>query len=306
MAIHSITKSPNTFWMQIVITLAVIMAIILLFKYQNTAAFHEGFVQDKPFVSKTGTSVYDDFYVDIYDRLMECKKRADYEIAQVIQTTQPDTKYDTLLDIGSGTGHLVSLLQKKGFRVYGLDNSKAMVDYCEKHNPDALIKHGDALEPMMYEQGVFSHIFCMGFMVYHVDNKAQLFHNIYHWLRPGGYFIVHLIDPDKFDTIVPAGRPKMIKSPQNYVKRRIIKTNVDFIDFTYSGEYEFRKNETLFKETFVDGLTKNVRKNEIPLYMETRQNIIRAIMMTGFTSKGEFNMVPCNGDKYQYIYIFVK
>lgn len=304
------SKSINMEWIQIMVFLATLIAILWFFKRQNTAALHEGFVQDKPFVLKMGEKVYDAFYVDIYDRLMKCNERADYEINHVIQATQPDPKYAVFLDIGSGTGHLVDQLQKRGFKSFGLEKSTAMIEYCTEHHPDALIKRGDAMEPMLYEPGGFSHILCVGFTIYHFKNKVQLMQNIYHWLQPGGYFILHLVDPDKFDTIVPVGRTKWWNdktSPHEYAKQRITRTNVDFIDFTYSGEYMFsKKGETVFQETFTDGLTKNVRKNEMVLYMEKKQNILRMAMNVGFSSMGESTMSDCNGDSHQYLYIFTK
>lgn len=300
-----LSKNPDTYWMRILILLAIIMAIVFLFKTQSSA-FHEGFVQDKAYVFKTGPDVYDEFYVDIYDRLMSCKERANYEIGQVIQATQPDPKFDIFLDIGSGTGHLVSKLHEKGFQSYGLESSKTMVEYCEKHHPEIGIKLGDALVPDTYEKGVFSHILCVGFTIYHIENKARLLQNVHSWLRPGGYFIVHLVDQETFDTIIPVGRPKMVQSPQEHVKERITKTQVDFIDFTYAGEYIFDKNLTVFKETFVDGLSKNVRQNEMPLYMMKKQNVVQLIMKVGFISVGVYDMFGCNGDKHQYLYIFTK
>jgi SAM-dependent methyltransferase len=301
------TQKINMRWIEILVILAIITAILLFFKRQNISELHEGFVQDKPFVLKMGENVYDPFYVEIYDRLMKTKERVEFEINHVINATQPDPKYATILDIGSGTGYLVDQLHKRGFKTFGLERSKAMIDYCTENYPNALIKEGNAMEPMLYENGVFSHILCMGLTIYDFKEKLPLFQNIYHWLRPGGYFIVHLVDPAKFDTIVPVGRTKWWNktSPHDYAKQRITRTNVDFIDFTYSGEYVFDK-DTIFQETFVDGMSKNVRKNERVLYMEKMQNILRMIMGVGFSSVGEATLADYNGDQYQYLYIFNK
>ena len=41
------------------------------------------------------------------------------------------------------------------------------------------------------------------------------------WLMPGGYLIVHLVDRESFDPILPPGNPLYVVSPQKYAKERI-------------------------------------------------------------------------------------
>ena len=60
----------------------------------------------------------------------------------------------------------------------------------------------------------------MYFTMYYVKNKIQLIKNCYNWLRPGGYFIVHLVNREMFDPIINAGDPLTMVSAQKYAKKR--------------------------------------------------------------------------------------
>ena len=117
---------------------------------------------------------------------------------------------------------------------------------------------------------------------------------------------MHLVDPDKFDTIIPGGIPDLLKNPQQYSPRRITDTNIDFIDFQYKGSYDFSKkdqNKVLLKETFTDELTKHVRQQETNFYMEPMNVILQLASRTGFIPKGEVSMEPFSHDKYQKLVI---
>jgi hypothetical protein len=59
------------------------------------------------------------------------------------------------------------------------------------------------------------------------------------WLMPGGHVIVHLVNRDKFDPILPPGNPLYVVSPQKYAKKRITHTKVKFHGFAYESEFDF-------------------------------------------------------------------
>ena len=300
------TKNPNKQWLLLLIILGIILFCILLFKRQNLAPYFEGFSQNSRFVMKQNADIYDDLYVEIYDRLMQPEKRCDFELDQIIQMTQPSENNSVFLDVGSGTGHLVNNLQKRGYSVYGIDKSPVMVSHSTKHHPDIDVKCGDATnEPMLYDRGTFTHILCVGMTVYQFSNKMEFFRNSYYWLMPGGYLVLNLVDRDEFDTIIPGGRPPLLNSPQQYANKRITDTIIDFIDFEYKGSYKIAENGSniMLKETFTDALTKNVRQNEMTLYMENLDDILKMASYCGFLMQGQVNMYDCTGDKHQYLYI---
>ena len=82
---------------------------------------------------------------------------------------------------------------------------------------------------------------------------------------PGGYFILHLVNRDKFDPILNTADPLHIVSAQKYAKKRITNSLVKFKDFQYKANFELDKENNLaeFKEDMIDDKTKNVRQNNM-------------------------------------------
>ena len=292
-------------WFRTLFILAIIMVCIIWFKKQDLSPYYEGFTQDTPYIFKQGNEIYDDFYAEIYNQLMLPDKRSNFEIENIIEMTKPNEK-SCFLDIGSGTGEISGKLTKKGYQVYALDSSQAMVKYVEKNHPNVQIKCGDAKQAISYEKGSFSHILTTGFSIYLFENKDEYFRNCFFWLKPGGYLIIHLVDRDKFDPIIPGGKPPLLKNPQKYSSSRITDTVIDFIDFKYKGNYNFSKsdqNEVSLKETFTDELTKNVRQQETKFYMENMNFILQRASQSGFIPHAQINMEQCCEDEHQYLII---
>jgi SAM-dependent methyltransferase len=304
------SKNPNKIWIKIMIVFSILILLFILYKKLKKSAIHEGFSQKERFVLKRDSDAYDEFYVKIYDTLNVPGPRTDYEMKTIIDMTQASPK-STFLEVGSGTGHLVNKLQKAGYQAYGIDKSKAMVEQSKEQFPHIHSKCGDVAEPMAFDKNTFSHILCMNKNIYQFQDKVAFFRNCFHWLLPGGYLIIHLVDRDNFDPIVSAGKPKIFSasSPQQYSDKRINNTIIDFGDFKYKAEYDFKnKNRdiTVFKETFTDKLSSNVRQNEQTLYMEDISDIIKSVQFSGFILQGKTDMenVPVTRDKHQYLYIF--
>jgi len=292
-------------WYNILFILAILMVSIIWFKKQDLSSYYEGFTQETPYLFKEGNDIYDDFYAEIYNQLMLPDKRCTFEIDKIVEMTAPSEK-STFLDIGSGTGEISGQLTKRGFDVYALDTSKSMIDYIEKNHPKVNGKCGNAQNPITYEKGSFSHILATGMSIYLFENKDEFLRNCFYWLKPGGYLIVHLVDREKFDPIVPGGKPPLLKNPQQYSSTRIDDTVIDFIDFKYRGKYDFSQldnNKVKFIETFTDDLTKNVRQQETQYYMEPMNNILRQSSYTGFIPHAQVNMVQGCEDENQYLVI---
>ena len=147
----------------------------------------------------------------------------------------------------------------------------------------------------------------MYFTIYHMKNKERFFTNVINWLMPGGYFILHLVDREKFDPILPAGQGFLIVSPQKYAKERITKTKVHFHDFIYSADFDLNstKNIAIFNEKFKFKNGDSVRKNQHILYMETEDDILSVAQQCGFIIDGKIDLLKCGYDS-QFIYILRK
>ena len=290
-------------WFSTLFILAIIMIIIFWYKRQDLTPYYEGFSQEEPFIFKSGVDVFDDFYAQIYNRLMYPDKRCDFQIDKIIEMTQP-SESSTFLDIASGTGEISKKLSERGYNVYAIDESLDMTKHLKNNSPNVVAKCGNVREPIQYEKGSFSHIICNGFGIYLFEDKNEFFRNCYFWLRSGGYLILHIVDPDKFDTIVPGGNPKLLSNPQQYASSRITSTAIDFGDFNYKGSYDFQKdNKVVFKETFTDDLTKHVRQQETSYFMEPIEVLLKWASYNGFVPKGQVNFSQVCGDEHQYLVI---
>ena len=78
-------KIFQTSWFHILFILAIIMVIFIWYKKQDLSNYYEGFVQDSPYIFKNGTSVNDNFYAEIYNKLMLSKERSSFEIDKIMR-----------------------------------------------------------------------------------------------------------------------------------------------------------------------------------------------------------------------------
>jgi SAM-dependent methyltransferase len=305
-SIKSITNIYNKLsnFGKILIFVSIFLILIVFFKSINLKN-KEGYQQNDNFLFKQGSAIYDDFYADIYDYLVFNNMKDDYETGQIVQKTSPNSK-SRILDVGCGTGHHVDKLSQQNLDVVGIDISPAMISKAQENYPQYKFQVGDALDRNQFVVNEFTHILCLYFTIYYFENKQKFFNNCIEWLLPGGTLIVHVVDREKFDPILPPGNPLYIVSPQRYSKKRITKTKITFNDFVYSSNFELEaeKDIATFHEKFKfnDG---KIRKQEHKLYMNSENDIINMAQDAGFLIQGKADLVNC-AYEYQYLYILVK
>ena len=303
--IHSTTNFYNKLsnFGKILVFIAFLLLAIMFFK--SIIPVKEGMVNSEKFVFKQGEAVYDDFYSNIYDYLVFSGIKNDFEVGEIINNTSP-SETSIIADIGCGTGHHVGSLYDKHLNVIGIDISPSMIEVAKKNAPGANFKVGDALDNGLFKLNYVTHILCLYFTIYYFKDKRHFFDNAMDWLMPGGYLIVHIVDRETFDPILPPGNPLYIVSPQKYAKERITKTKVTFDDFVYSANFDLDKDSNVasFDEKFKfnDG---NVRKQQQKLYMEDSATIVNIAQECGFIIKEKINLVKC-AYEHQYLYVFVK
>ena len=116
-------------WTKIAIVLGIILIILM---FVNKHIQHkEAFTQREKYVLKQGDQIYDNFYSTIYDELVYDDVKNDFEVGELKRLVKP-TKHNRILDIGSGNGHHVALLNKNGYKAEGLDKSEAMIKNAKK------------------------------------------------------------------------------------------------------------------------------------------------------------------------------
>jgi SAM-dependent methyltransferase len=293
---------------KILVFVVLLLLLIISLKGLNGSqgGFVEGFQQNDKFLLKSDTNVYDDFYADVYDYLVFNNLKDEYEVGQIINKTNTTSK-SKILDIGCGTGHHTGSLGSKGFDVLGIDISNSMIKKGKENYPNYKFKVADASNSDIFEPNTYTHILCMYFTVYYMKDKKQFFDNCFKWLMPGGYLIVHLVDRDNFDPILPPGNPLLFVSPQRYAKERITSTKVKFTDFSYSADFQLDKRNDIakFNEKFKNDSDDKVRKNEHILYMPDIDTIVREATDSGFFLEEKIDLLQCQYE-YQYLYVFVK
>jgi len=311
------SKNPNLVFTKLTLILGIVLAFILLYKISEPPFRKiENFMQKEAFVMKTNQDVYDEFYVDVYDELYETKNRVQKELTQVLKMTEPTVKHSSFLDIGSGTGFMVDQLTQAGYVAYGIDKSSEMVKYSENKYPESEYKCADVItDPMLFDNSTFTHILCTNFTFYLFDDKMTFFKNCYFWLKPNGYLILHLANRHKFSIYKPVAKKPFFELPTKKYPPRITDTMVDYEDYKYTSLYQFPKNKydkstelVVFKEKFIDKITKNVRENEQTLYMDSISTILKMANQAGFIVKGKIDMVKINkkgpyADRFQFLYV---
>ena len=287
--------------------LALGILLILLMIFNSGRSFQEGFTQTKAYILKEGDQIFDSFYANFYDILVSTQIKNDYEIGEIVNKTGPDTE-SIIVDIGCGTGDHIAKLAEAGFNATGIDKSVDMIQKAKEKHPNNTKQFlvGDALDTMLLAPESVTHILCLYFTLYYIKDKRQFFNNCMHWLMPGGYLAIHLVNRDKFDPILPSGDPLAIISPQRYAKQRIMDTYVEFDKVRYKGMFEIFPNDlALYKEIFTDKDTGKVRENHHTFYMPEQKEILNMARDAGFIMIAQIDLIKVGYD-FQYIYILQK
>ena len=291
------TVYNSSIWYKLVLAFSIVIIYYLYHRKSNNV---EGFIQRQKFLIKEGREIYDPFYASIYDDLIFDTVRTEYEVGQILQSTQP-TSQSLILDVGSGTGNHVNSFVSKGYNAVGLDVSPPMLEIARRKYPDLEFNIGDVEDVMTYPAHTYTHITCLNFTIYDIKDKFLFFRNCYEWLKPGGYLTVHLAHNDPV-----TGQPtsSVLLSSNNYSKLQNNRSFVRFDNFKYKSKFNIENNNGVFEEVFTDSNGK-VRKNIHTLLMSSQDHIIKLAQDTGFILEGKIDLQPVQYDN-QYIYIFYK
>ena len=177
------------------------------------------------------------------------------------------------------------------------------------------------MKPMLFSEEEFNVLTCFYFTVYYVKDKRAFFRNCHQWLKPEGYLIIHLVDRNHFDPVVPGGKPMFLVSPQKFAKDRITNSLVKFRSFQYKSDFTVpppttkkgvaatkntgEKNIGKFVEKITDDTTGKVRENIHTYYMPTNREMLEIAKEVGFTVTGQVDLVHVLNE-YQYLYILKK
>ena len=289
-------------WKNIFVTVLILVIFLLTFSPDSS----EGFAGLPTFDVNRDDAVYDDFYVNIYDDIAYCKEKENFEIDTFLRATKPNEKESKILDIGSGTGHHVNALTTRGFSVTGIDKSSAMINEARMRYPESLFIHDDAVSPIAFPPGYFTHITSFFFTVYYFKNKRDYFKNCYNWLAPGGFMLVHLVNRSKFAPTI-AANPATVFSAQKGSSERPIKSKITVSEYDYQSEFDYdaKSGNATLTEELINHSAGSIRKNEHRLYMPRQQEILEIAISVGFKVKEVIEMTGCHYNTH-YLYVLQK
>ena len=261
-------------------------------------------LEKSDFIFNKDSEIWTKFYCSIYDSLMLDNTKNNYEIKEIVRNTKMNKK-SRILDIGCGTGHHVNMLTKRGLNAIGIDSSIEMIKRAKKNYPDSEFNNSDVMHGNQFNNGEFTHCLMLFMTPYYIQDKKAAFHNIYSWLEPKGYMVIHLVNRDKFDPRIEASDPLYKVNPQRFAKERITKSFVKFNDFQYKGEFIENGIQSKYMETMKEDNGNKAIRNEHNYHMESQKEIIQKARDVGFKLKGKINMSPCQYP-YEYLYVFEK
>jgi SAM-dependent methyltransferase len=139
---------------------------------------------------------YNGVYAEMYDTVWYDKKRYKSEVDYISKNIK-SKHHETLLDLGCGTGNHMKFWQQKwsDIDVTGMDLSPHQISRARVKNPNVHIIQGSYLDRKTWGDDKFDVIACMYGAGQYTDATQTLIENVYKWLKPGGTFVFHGIDP---------------------------------------------------------------------------------------------------------------
>ena len=302
-----IFNKKNIKLLDIVLFIFILLIIYILFINYDKK---EGFQEKIKLVKYQNNDIFDEFYCNIYDDLVLCKQKNIFEINTLFKELNCNNK-SQILDIGCGTGHHVNLISKKCKNVLGIDKSSQMIKKAKQNYKNLNFQQGNILNSMTFNDNTFSHISCLYFTIYYIKDKETFFQNCFYWLKRGGVLLLHLVDMNKFDPILPSSNPIIGMSQQGNNNERQTKSEVKFDKINYKSDFiidknvdinkDFKESNATFKEKIKYNDKKLIRINEHKLFMNSRKYIIELAQRVGFNVKSIHNM---NSIEYNYNYLY--
>jgi ubiquinone/menaquinone biosynthesis C-methylase UbiE len=260
------------------------------------------------------TDIYDDTYAAIYNSLWHSKDKLDYERVSMQDIALADWPVASVkvVDLCCGTAPNACWFKNLGVQYTGIDISDSMIKKARQDCPSAKFTKGDVTQIHVLPQKSATHALLLNFSAYLFANPKIISDNAYQWLEPNGYFVVHLVDPDKFDPILDLASPFAAFSLQKYSLGRQTDSAIYFDKFKYLGRFNKKKGEddTVFHETLTyydkdHNKGAKYRENKHQWIMPSKERMIDIFKTSGFRHVETVDLVRC-GKEYQYLVYFTK
>jgi len=294
----------------------IFLAVLVFLMYGITlwVSGQEGFENEGSVTYEDAAEIYDDVYASIYDLLWNPQDMIKYTQVsmQDISLADWNTKNVHVLDMACGTAPHATWFKNLGVDYTGVDISESMLKKARENTPSATFQKGDITQVHLFPQKAMTHCLLSGFSIYQFQNPKIISDNAYQWLQPGGYFIVHLVDPDKYDPLHELASPFAAFSLQKYSLERQTTSNVFFDKFKYTGRLKKKADEdqATYEEVFSyydknDNNGSKYRENKHHWNMPSKERMIDIFKTSGFRHLENVDLVRC-GKEYQYLCYFTK
>ena len=300
--------------------------IIILYFLCNQIKFSNNFesfnnINNNNFVYLNNDDIYDDYYVQKYDKIFLNKSKNNFQI-KFIKNLAKNYDDNFILDIGSGTGEHVHHISKN-YNIIGIDKSKSMVNMSKNKFSKSKFYNQDILDNNLFEFNSFTMLTCLNYTFYFISQKNLFFDNCYKLLQDNGLLILHLVNENKFNPIYYNNNNNILYNPNKYdnnINKYIVKTN----NLEYLLEYELLNiDETIssknhknsfnnnllnipyleYKETFKHTDSDFIRKQNIFMYLLSIKHIISLAKSKGFQLYQKVQIKDYNNE---FLYVFKK
>ena len=292
----------------------IVFLVFLLYSVTTWMSSIENFENEEGVTYESPEEIYDSVYAAIYNMLWHSNEKLKFEQVSMQDISLADWPKDSVkvVDLCSGTAPHACWFKNLGVDYVGVDISDEMIAQARKDCPGATFKKGDVTQVQLFPQKSVSHCLLMNFSTYQFDNPKVVSDNAYQWLQPGGYFIVHLVDPDNYDPLHDLATPFAAFSLQKYSLERQTDSNVYFDKFKYNGKLIKKRDEDTaeYNEVFTyydkdENGGNKYRENKHHWVMPSKERMIDIFKTSGFTFVEAVPMLNV-GKEYQYICYFRK
>ena len=291
------------------------LILVTLYAVSIWSCSREGFEAGESISLEDPEKYYDATYASIYKALWHSHQKLEFEQVSLQDIALADQAKANvkILDLCCGVAPHACWFKNLGVEYTGVDISLPMMEQARKDCPSAKFQKGDVTQASLFPPKSCSHTLLLGFSAYMFPNIKSVSDNAYIWTQPGGFFIVHLVEPDKYDPILDLATPFAAFSVQKYSYERQNKSVIYFDDFKYTGTLNKRKNEedASFTEVFTYYDTEKspgkikYREQKQNWHMPSLESAIETIKSSGFRMQEKVHMISC-GKEYQYLVYFTK
>ena len=139
---------------------------------------------------------YNEDYSKLYDVIWYDKKRYKSEVLYISKNV--NTQPESVLDLGCGTGNHLNMWKDiwPDSVITGMDLSFNQISVARSKNPGLNIVQGNYLDREAWRNESYDVITCMYGAGQYTNQTQKLIQNAYSWLKPGGTFIFHGVDPN--------------------------------------------------------------------------------------------------------------